>query len=91
MLTVKTASGVIRSWVSVARASIGGVISTFQALLVTVIAILPGAVYTIARESRGASWAWRKTDAATLIFRFLTASAFFHLLLAPVSYAAYQQ
>jgi Family of unknown function (DUF6338) len=72
------------------RASIGGVISTFQALLVTAIAILPGAVYTIARESRGASWAWRKTDAATLIFRFLTASAFFHLLLAPISYAAYQ-
>lgn len=65
-------------------------ISTFQALLVTAIAILPGSVYTIARESRGASWAWRKTDAPTLIFRFLTASAFFHLLLAPVSYAAYQ-
>ncbi len=65
-------------------------ISTFQALLVTAIAILPGAVYTVARESRGASWAWRKTDAATLIFRFLTASAFFHLLLAPISYAAYQ-
>lgn len=65
-------------------------ISTFQALLVTAIAILPGSVYTIARESRGASWAWRRTDAATLIFRFLTASAFFHMLLAPVGYSAYQ-
>lgn len=65
-------------------------ISTFQALLATAIAILPGAVYTIARESCGASWAWRKTDAATLIFRFLTASAFFHLLLASISYAACQ-
>jgi len=66
------------------------VITTFQALLVAAIVILPGSVYTLARESRGASWAWRSTDAATLIFRFLTASAFFHLLLAPVGYAAYQ-
>jgi hypothetical protein len=67
------------------------VIATFQALLVAVIAVLPGAVYTIARESHGASWAWRKTDAATLIFRFLTASAVFHVMLAPVSYRAYQK
>jgi hypothetical protein len=65
------------------------VIATFQALLVAAIVILPGSVYTIARESRGASWAWRSTDAATLVFRFLTASAFFHLLLAPIGYAAY--
>lgn len=64
--------------------------TTFQALLVTAIALLPGSVYTIARESRGASWAWRSTDGATLLFRFLTASAFFHLLLAPIGYAAYQ-
>jgi hypothetical protein len=66
------------------------VIATFQALLVAAIVILPGSVYTLARESRGASWAWRSTDAATLIFRFLTASACFHLVLAPVGYAAYQ-
>lgn len=65
-------------------------ITTFQALLATAIALLPGSVYTIARESRGASWAWRSTDGATLLFRFLTASAFFHLLLAPIGYAAYQ-
>ncbi|OOK65350.1 hypothetical protein BZL29_7861 [Mycobacterium kansasii] len=65
-------------------------ITTFQALLIAAIAILPGSVYTIARESRGASWAWRSTDAATLLFRFLTASAFFHLLLAPIGYTAYQ-
>jgi hypothetical protein len=49
-----------------------GMIDTFQALIVAVIAVLPGAVYTIARESHEASWAWRKTDAATLVFRFLT-------------------
>ncbi|WP_101953240.1 DUF6338 family protein [Mycobacterium intracellulare] len=64
--------------------------STFQALLVAVIAVLPGAVYTIARESHGASWAWRKTDAATLIFRFLATSAAFHALLAPATYYGYR-
>jgi hypothetical protein len=66
-------------------------IGTFQALLVAVIAVLPGSVYTIARESRGASWAWRKTDAATLVFRFLTASAVFHVILAPATYHVYQK
>lgn len=65
-------------------------LGTFQALLVAVIVILPGATYTIARESRGATWAWKQTDAATLIFRFLAASAIFHVLLAPITYRAYQ-
>lgn len=46
-------------------------VTTFEALLVAVIAVLPGAVYTIARESHGPSWACRKTDAATRIFRFV--------------------
>lgn len=64
--------------------------TTFQALVVAIIAVLPGAVYTIARESHGASWAWRKTDAATLIFRFLATSAAFHALLAPATYYAYR-
>jgi len=63
---------------------------TLQALLVATLAVLPGAAYTIARESRGATWAWRQTDAATLIFRFLTASAVFHAMLAPVTYRAYE-
>lgn len=65
-------------------------ISTLQALLVALVAVLPGATYTIARESRGATWAWRQTDAATLIFRFLAASAVFHALLAPITYHAYE-
>ncbi len=65
-------------------------VTTFQALLDAVIAVLPGAVYTIARESHGASWAWRKTDAATLIFRFLATSAAFQVLLAPATYYAYR-
>jgi len=64
--------------------------ATLQALLAAAIAVLPGATYTIARESRGATWAWRQTSAATLIFRFLAASAFFHVLLAPVTYGAYE-
>lgn len=64
--------------------------TTFQALLVAVLAVLPGAVYTIARESHGASWAWRKTDAATLVFRFLATSAAFHVLLAPASFYVYR-
>ena len=46
-------------------------VKTFQALLVAVIAVLLVAVYTIARESHGASRACRRTDAATLIFRFV--------------------
>jgi hypothetical protein len=66
-------------------------IGTLQALLVAVIAVLPGALYTIARENHGASWAWRRTDGATLIFRFLAFSAVFHALFAWLSYLAYQQ
>lgn len=66
-------------------------IQTFQAFLVVLVAVLPGAVYTIARESRGATWAWRQTDAGTLAFRFLCASAVYHAILAPLTYHAYQK
>lgn len=66
-------------------------IQTFQAFLVLLVAVLPGAVYTIARESRGATWAWRQSDAGTLVFRFLCASAVYHALLAPLTYHAYRQ
>ncbi|MBU8813180.1 MULTISPECIES: DUF6338 family protein [Mycobacteriaceae] len=66
-------------------------ISTFQALAIALIAVLPGAVYTIARESGGASWAWRRTDTGALVLRFLCASAVFHALLAPITYGAYQR
>lgn len=64
--------------------------STFQALFVALLAVLPGALYTLARENFGASWAWQQTDTATQIFRFLGASAVFHVLFAPLSYWAYQ-
>jgi len=66
-------------------------IGTLEALLVALVAVLPGALYTIARENHGASWAWRGTDGATLIFRLLTFSAVFHALFAWVTYRAYQQ
>lgn len=66
-------------------------IGTLEALLAALIAVLPGALYTIARENHGASWAWRGTDGATLIFRLLTFSAVFHALFAWVTYRAYQQ
>jgi hypothetical protein len=65
--------------------------STFQALFVALLAVLPGALYTLARENFGASWAWQQTDTATQIFRFLGASAVFHVLFAPLTYRAYQE
>jgi hypothetical protein len=65
--------------------------STFEALLVALLAVLPGALYTLARENFGASWAWQHTDTSTQIFRFLGASAVFHTIFAPLSYRAYQQ
>jgi hypothetical protein len=65
--------------------------STFEALVVALLAVLPGALYTLARENFGASWAWQQTDTSTQIFRFLGASAVFHAVFAPLSYRAYQQ
>ena len=66
-------------------------VQTFQAVVVALVVILPGAVYTIARESQGASWAWRQTDAGTILFRFLCASAVYHAFLAPLTYCIYQE
>lgn len=66
-------------------------ISTFQALAVAVVAVLPGALYTIALENRGASWVWPRSDTGSQVIRFLGASAVFHAVFAPVSYWAYQQ
>jgi Family of unknown function (DUF6338) len=67
------------------------VIGTFQALAIALVAVLPGALYTIARENIGASWAWRQTDTATQIFRFLSASAIFHAVFAPLTFVAYRK
>jgi hypothetical protein len=65
-------------------------IGTFDALAVALVAVLPGALYTIARENFGATWAWRQTDTATQIFRFLAASVIFHAVFAPLTYIAYR-
>lgn len=64
-------------------------ISTFQALLVALVAVLPGALYTIAREHRTA--AWSLDDAAREIIRFLAVSAAFHAVLAPITFYAYRK
>lgn len=69
----------------------GTMIETLQALLVALLAVLPGALYTIARETHGAPWAWRHTDPSTLIMRFLSFSAVFHALFAPLTYYAYRR
>jgi hypothetical protein len=66
-------------------------IETLQALLVALLAVLPGALFTIAQESHGATWAWRRTDASTLVVRFLSFSAVFHALFAPLTYYTYQR
>lgn len=66
-------------------------VGTLEALLVILVAVLPGAMYTVALENRGASWVWPKSDAASQIIKFIGASAVFHALFAPVTYWAYQQ
>gem|GEM_PF-1076836 len=62
-------------------------ISTFQALLVALIAVLPGALYTIAREHRNAAWA--RGDTGSRLIGFLGVSAFFQALYAPLTYWVY--
>jgi hypothetical protein len=64
-------------------------IGTFQALLVALVAVLPGALYTIAREHRGAAWA--RDDAASQLIRFVGVSAAFHAVFAPITYWGYSQ
>ena len=66
-------------------------IGTLQALLVALLAVLPGALFTIAQETHGASWAWRGTDNSTLVIRFLSFSAVYHVAFAWLTYIAYQR
>ncbi|WP_142301088.1 DUF6338 family protein [Mycobacterium lehmannii] len=62
-------------------------VGTFQALLVALIAVLPGALYTIAREHRSASWA--RGDITSRLIGFLGVSAVFHAIYAPLTYWVY--
>lgn len=66
-------------------------ISTFQALFVAILAVLPGSLYTFALVNNGYGWAWRKDDAANQLIRFLGVSAAFHALFAPATYIAYRK
>jgi hypothetical protein len=67
------------------------VIGSFEALVVALVAVLPGAVYTTALANRGASWAWPKADVTSQVIRFLGTSAVFHAIFAPVTYWGYRQ
>jgi hypothetical protein len=61
--------------------------STFVALAVLVIAVLPGAAYTFAFEREAGSFGVTAADRA---LRFLASSMVFHLAFAPVGYGIYR-
>jgi hypothetical protein len=60
--------------------------ATFAALGVVILAILPGAAYTFAYESRAGAF---NLSAPDRIVRFLAVSAIFHTLAAPLTYYVY--
>ncbi|MFD9664872.1 DUF6338 family protein [Rhodococcus sp. NPDC059968] len=60
--------------------------STFQALAVALLALLPGALYELAREQRAGRWGLRGADQ---IFRLLGFSVAFQVLIAPLTYWLY--
>jgi hypothetical protein len=62
------------------------VIETFPALGLTVLALLPGALLTWAREQQTGRWGVALADR---LFRFVGTSAVLHLLLLPLSYWLY--
>jgi hypothetical protein len=62
-------------------------IGTFQALLEAMVAVLPGALYTIAREHRNAAWV--RGDLTSRLIGFLGVSAVFQALYAPLTYWIY--
>ncbi len=62
-------------------------ISTFQALVVALVAVLPGAAYLFAYEREGGSYSVGLSDR---LVRFLAASAAMHALLAAGSYWLYR-
>lgn len=63
-------------------------IGTFEALFVLLVAVLPGGLYTIAREHRGGAWATQ--DGVRLLVRLVAVSAGFHALFAPLTYQFYR-
>src|SRR6266498_2248881 len=61
--------------------------STFAALVVTALVVLPGAAYIFAFESRAGAF---RLSAPDRIVRFLVASAAFHALAAGLTYHIYK-
>src|SRR5579875_2421058 len=60
--------------------------STFQALAVALLALLPGALYELAREQRSGRWGLRGTDQ---LFRMLGFSVVVQVVLAQLTYWLY--
>jgi hypothetical protein len=60
--------------------------STFQALAVALLALLPGALYELAREQRSGRWGLRGTDQ---LFRLLAFSVVIQVVIAPLTYWLY--
>lgn len=61
---------------------------TFQSLGVTLLALLPGALYTWAFERQAGAWGVGFSDR---LLRFVGASAIFHVLFAAATYQAYRR
>ena len=60
--------------------------STFQALGVALLALLPGALYELAREQRSGRWGLRGADQ---LVRLLAFSVVFQVVIAPLTYWLY--
>ncbi|OBH18485.1 DUF6338 family protein [Mycolicibacter sinensis] len=60
--------------------------STFQALAVALLALLPGALYELAREQRSGRWGLRGADQ---VFGLLAFSVVFQVAIAPLTYWLY--
>jgi hypothetical protein len=64
------------------------VVETFQALVVAVLAILPGAVFTWAYEQQAGRWGAKASDR---LLRFLGASSVFLIFALPLLYQGYRE
>ncbi|MEP6695993.1 MAG: DUF6338 family protein [Pseudonocardiales bacterium] len=62
--------------------------STFQALAVLILALLPGALYTWAFERQAGAWTIKTSDR---VLRFVGASALLQVLATPVIYQLYRK
>jgi hypothetical protein len=61
---------------------------TLQGLVVIILALLPGALYTWAFEQQAGPWGIGLSDR---VLRFIGSSALFHAVLAPASYELWRR